>query len=206
MQKLFESICQKFGNQEKCEAAFAKLVARYLVPERFYHTFLGHISACLRELEVVPIGLFRDKYALAIALFFHDVVMDFSRSDNEERSAEFSVQLCREMGMPLRFRREVARLILDTKHNAAPEGIDSQLIIDIDLSILGQTVEIFDDYEKNIRREYAFVPENIFVSRRAEILKCFLDRPSIFWTEYFQGKYEEQARRNLTRSIAKLDL
>ena len=59
----------------------------------------------------------------------------------------------------------------------------------------------FDEYEQNIRREYSWVPEDQFRQGRSAILQMFLDRDSIYLTDFFKGKYESQARENLQRSI-----
>jgi predicted metal-dependent HD superfamily phosphohydrolase len=205
MEKQFENICRKFGNPQKCATAFAEIVAQYRVPERFYHTFHGHIIFCISELEKVPAEMISEKEAVTMSLFLHDIIMDFSRSDNEKSSAEFAEEFCHELEMPSRFGKKVAELTIATKHDATPKDRDAQIVIDIDLAILGQDKETFDAYEINIRREYAYVPEEVFKRERAKILKKFLDRPSIFLTEYFRQKYEDQARKNLRRSIGQLE-
>ena len=40
--------------------------------------------------------------------------------------------------------------------------------------------------------------------KRAEILEKFLTRSCIYATDFFAAKYEQQARRNLERSIRQL--
>ncbi len=77
-------------------------------------------------------------------------------------------------------------------------------MVDIDLSIFGQLPERFWQYENQIRKEYEWVPENIFTTKRAEILERFLARPKIFATELFFAKYEKPARVNLAESIRRL--
>jgi predicted metal-dependent HD superfamily phosphohydrolase len=76
--------------------------------------------------------------------------------------------------------------------------------VDIDLSIFGQVAERFWNYEQQIRREYEWVPVNIFTTKRAEILEKFLARPRIFGTDFFFSKYEAQARENLMESVRRL--
>jgi len=81
---------------------------------------------------------------------------------------------------------------------------DAPLLVDIDLSILGQAEARFQEYEAQIRREYEWVPEPAFALKRAEILERFLARERIYSTEPFFSKYEKQARANLLGSIRKL--
>jgi predicted metal-dependent HD superfamily phosphohydrolase len=74
----------------------------------------------------------------------------------------------------------------------------------VDLSILGQDQRRFAEYEAGIRAEYAWVPQEIFNAKRAEILQRFLDRARIYSTDHFFAKYEHQARQNLEQSIQRL--
>ena len=97
----------------------------------------------------------------------------------------------------------VGSLVLDTKTHLASRHSDSVLLIDIDLSILGQKEDRFSEYERQIREEYSWVPGIIFRPKRASILRGFLDRPRIYSTEMFFAKYERSARANIERSLAK---
>jgi predicted metal-dependent HD superfamily phosphohydrolase len=79
-----------------------------------------------------------------------------------------------------------------------------RLLVDIDLSILGATPERFDEYEVQVRQEYAWVPGPLFRRKRGEILQAFLVRPSIYSMPWFRQRLEAQARSNLQRSVARL--
>ena len=100
--------------------------------------------------------------------------------------------------------QRVADLVLVTRHNARPMGADACVLVDIDLSILGRAPVAFEVYERQIREEYAWVPEPTFRQRRADILQSFLARRVIYETLLFQSRYEAQARQTLARSIARL--
>ena len=65
----------------------------------------------------------------------------------------------------------VADLILATKHAAVPTDADARLVVDIDLSILGSAEERFDRYERDVRREYRWVPGFIYRRKRAEAFR-----------------------------------
>ena len=166
------------------------LKARYAEPHRRYHT-LEHIEHCLAEFDPRQA---REPEAVELAIWFHDAVYDTRRSDNEERSAAWLLELMPEA-------KRAAELILVTKHHRASTP-DEALLVDVDLAILGQPKERFDRYEQQIREEYAWVPGLIFRKKRREILRGFLERPFIYGTEAFRAKYEEAARANLLRSLA----
>ena len=89
------------------------------------------------------------------------------------------------------------------RHEAEPDS-DEAVVVDVDLSILGQGEKRFAEYEEQIRQEYEWVPATVFVSKRTEILEIFLARKHIFHTELFREKYERSARRNLEASLTKL--
>jgi predicted metal-dependent HD superfamily phosphohydrolase len=91
-----------------------------------------------------------------------------------------------------------------TKLHNTDACFDAALMVDVDLSILGQDETRFAEYEAGIRAEYLWVAQDVFNAKRAEILQRFLDRERIFSTEHFSAKYERQARRNLESPIRKL--
>jgi predicted metal-dependent HD superfamily phosphohydrolase len=131
-------------------------------------------------------------------------VYDPTRSDNEEQSAAFAREICLDGKLPDEFARKVEALILATRHNATPAEGAAQLVVDIDLSILGKPEDRFWRYESDVRREFAFVPEEVFRAKRAEILEGFLRRDRLYNTEIFRERYERQARENLANSIQRL--
>jgi predicted metal-dependent HD superfamily phosphohydrolase len=178
--------------------AFAELTERYAEPQRAYHT-LQHIGECFDRLDEA--GDAEERSVIALALFFHDAVYDPAAKDNEEQSAGLAKQVLSASGAPEGIVAKVTTLILATRHDHVPTEPTAQLIVDIDLSILGAKRARYDEYETQIRREYAFVPEEAFRAGRAAILRKFLERPSIFSTQHFRDRYEARARENLARSL-----
>lgn len=174
----------------------------YERPTRDYHNW-NHVEACLHELDDVR-SLCADADAVEVAIWFHDCIYDVHRHDNEQRSADMAAELLAECAVPAPLIAEVQRLVLATKHNAAPDWGDGELMVDIDLAILGKPTEMFDRYEQAIRQEYTFVAEPLFRQGRSKILQSFLDRPSIYLTDSFRARYEAAARANLSRSIRQL--
>jgi len=193
---------QRLGARGDADAVYNDLVARYSEPHRAYHT-LAHVGNCLEELEQIR-QLATNPDAVELALWYHDAVYDTRAKDSEGRSAALAVEMVRSASLPDNLGQLVANLIMATKHSATPTDSDNQLIVDIDLSILGQSEDEFDEYERQIRKEYEWVSESAFVAGRSAILKSFLDRPRIYATQFFRDKYEAQARRNIAKSLARL--
>lgn len=179
-----------------------ELIAHYSEPHRAYHT-LNHIRDCFKHLDSVPDVPYRAE--LELALWFHDVIYDTHAHDNEEQSAEWGRQVMLACDTPLPVMERVVQFVLVTKHDAPPRTPEEALFIDIDLSILGAATDRFDEYEAQVRQEYAWVPEEVFRSTRAQILQAFEVRPRIYHSDFFFTRLEEQARDNLARSLAKLN-
>lgn len=196
------ALWQRLGVQGDARAVYNDLEARYSESHRAYHT-LEHIEHCLDELEQVR-KLAINPDAVEFALWYHDAIYDTKAKDNEERSATLAVEVVRSASLSDNLGQLVVNLITATKHAAAPTDPDVQLLVDIDLSIFGQSEDKFDEYERQVRKEYEWVAEDAFVAGRSAIMKSFLDRQTIYSTQFFRNKYEAQARRNIKRSLARL--
>ena len=140
-----------------------------------------------------------------LALWFHDAVYDPQRKDNEERSADWARASVLAAGCSAEIAGRVAALVLATKSHAAPAGdADAALLLDVDLAILGAAPGRFDEYERQIRAEYAHVPEAEFRARRKQVLQGFVERQRIYATDAFHDALEARARTNLATSLADL--
>ena len=192
----------RLGAQGDGLSIFSALAAAYAEPARAYHT-AEHIRDCLVQFDLSRHAAQRPDEVEA-AIWFHDAVYLPGASDNEDRSAGLAQTTLADAGAPLEVAHRIAQLVLATKHLTIPGEPDAALLCDIDLSILGRTPEVFDEFERRIRWEYAWVPEPVYRGARAEILAGFLRRRSIFQTDFFRQRYETRARANLHQVIEKL--
>lgn len=202
LQSNWECLWQRLGAVGDGRAVFDDLMCRWSEPQRAYHN-VEHLEHCLAELRGVEESL-TGRDAVEFALWFHDAVYEPKAADNEERSAELAGQVADTAGLSASFVACVTTLILATKRHEPATDRDTAVLLDVDLSILGQPLERFDRYEAEIRQEYAWVPGAMFRTKRAEILTAFLARPAIYQTEQFRARYEQAARTNLQRSIDRL--
>jgi predicted metal-dependent HD superfamily phosphohydrolase len=180
-------------------ALLERLSAAYREPHRHYHT-LQHLEECFARLQSIG-SLAQHPAEVELAVWFHDAVYDTRRHDNEERSAEWARRVLSPVSSEVSQR--VASLVLATRHAAAPEGIDAQVLVDVDLAILGAPAARFDEYELQVRREYAWLPLPLYRRARRQILEGLLARAAIYATAQFVERYEAQARANLARSLAR---
>ncbi len=174
-----------------------RLLAAYREMHRAYHT-LQHLGECLTLFETAGVQADRPS-EVEIALWFHDAVYDVVAVDNEERSAAWAESALREAGVDEPAIERVRAAVLATRHAVPAATHDERLTVDIDLAVLGASMERFAEYEIQIRREYGFVPEALFHEKRRAILDGFLRRESVFATPWFVVRFEAAARRNLSR-------
>jgi len=200
----------EFAHLEKSMAAVGALASNELFDElnkyysddtRFYHD-KSHIVECLRNFQ-----LYRSKAEhpseIEIAIWFHDVIYDTKASDNEEQSAVFAERALVEASAQKDSVNRVVDMILATKTHQVSSN-DSKLMVDIDLGILGTPRDVFEQYDQNIRKEYHWVPSEVYLPGRANVLRSFIEREAIYHTKEFYDLYEVQARKNLERKIAEL--
>ena len=196
------ALWQRLGARSTGLAVFERLAAAYAEPTRTYHN-AKHIRHCLTLLDTSR-HLARHPDEVEAAIWFHDAVYVPGRTDNEEQSAELARTSLLEAQVASEATERVGALVLATRHATTPHQADESLLCDIDVSILGTRPEPFDLFERQIRQEYANVPEQIYRRRRSEILRGFLNRPSIFQTAWFRERYEAPARENLERVLRTL--
>jgi len=175
----------------------------YSSPDRFYHNFT-HIHDCLSVFDETSF-LATHPEEVELAIWFHDAVYDTSRNDNEQRSSEWAEVVVQNAGLSWQTAERVTSLILATRHQEEVKGVDAQLMVDVDLSILGRDPAVFWQYEENIRKEYAWVPEELFRRERVKILRSFLDRQHLYYYNEYRERFEAMARANLEQAIANLD-
>jgi predicted metal-dependent HD superfamily phosphohydrolase len=202
LRRKWDDLWTRLGVRVERVPAFDTLLTAYQDPSRSYHN-LGHIVQCLRELDQLRAHCDSPE-SVELAIWYHDVVYDPTRHDNEERSADLAADGMKGAGLPDERILCVVELIHATKHTHPPITRDAQILADIDLSILGREPEAFDAYERGVRQEYAHVDDRAFREGRAAILRRFLARPSLFSTPPMRDHYESSARQNLQRSLARL--
>lgn len=144
---------------------------------------------------------------LRLAALFHDVIYTTAGSPTNERE---SCELMRRelAGVVLEESLElVSQLIMYTaqhgKLNASDLPLAGQILMDCDIANMGQFHwEVFAYNNKNVVAELSlkYTPEEIAVGRQA-FLGGLLAKESIFLSEFFRTRFEEQARRNLTRAL-----
>jgi predicted metal-dependent HD superfamily phosphohydrolase len=196
----FERAARAAGARGNVDATFFGLVRRYCEPHRHYHT-LAHVDACLTWLDWYA-GSAQRWEEVALALWFHDAIYDPKANDNEARSAELTRVELTALGLTTACVERIASYVEATAHHQGSG--DAALVVAIDLTILAAEYDVFTAFEREIRGEYAHVPEEAFRLGRRKVLQGFLARPQIYPVPCLRDALEARARRNLERRIGEL--
>ena len=189
----------------------AKLMAVWAEPHRHCHD-QRHLRECLALWALWARWRGQSERAgeVAVALWFHDAIYDHQApraGSNELNSAAWAARSLLRAGLARQAAQRVHGLVMATQHDAPADlaaGADAQLLVDIDLSILGSPPERFERYDQDVRKEYAWVPGLRYRTKRAQVLQGFLERPRLYHGETAVDLLECQARINLAAALSRL--
>jgi len=134
----------------------------YSEPHRFYHNW-NHIIYMYKLATLYNLC----SNVMCEAIVYHDIVYDPKKDDNEFQSAELHRKHSNS-----RWKSAVYGAILSTKnHQPQKENWISKYLIKLDLTIFRDTEEKRLEYERSIRKEYDFVPIEVYRKERTKILQ-----------------------------------
>ena len=201
LKETFIELSSKYtDNKSLKNELWAEIEQNYSHKNRHYHTLL-HIEDVIHQLNEVKEKI-ENWDALLFAVFYHDIVYNVLNSDNEEQSAELAGNRMKQINVPGQIIDTCKAHILATKKHSDKANPDINYFMDADLAILGQDVESYKEYGRNIRLEFSHYPTIIYNNGRIKILTHFLALTPIYKTEHFYKKFEKQARFNISEEIA----
>lgn len=197
--------------------AFAVIEAAYGEPHRGYHAF-GHIVDLLRQLDRFS-GLAKRIDLVAAAIFWHDAVYVTRKPcgamrPDVENVRDSAALFARHAAFETTDQDAVIEMILATadhldarstrEHYLGFSG-DFDLFLDLDLSSLAAPWPAFAKNLEQLRFEYAFVPETLFLRGRLEMIERFARNGArLYRREETRALWSAAARANLTRCAADL--
>ncbi|MGO4293714.1 HD domain-containing protein [Chitinophaga sp. RAB17] len=180
--------------------SYVTMMMAYQEEKRHYHD-ISHILQ-LVSLQQAYTDRILDNEVVLFSIFFHDIIYNAQRSDNEEMSAAAAVTHLRKIGFPAEKTTAVNDFIIATKTHINPQNNpDLDYFLDFDLQILGASPEAYQQYTRQIRQEYSIYPDLLYKPGRKRVLQHFLEMPAIFRTPVFRELYEESARNNIQAEI-----
>jgi predicted metal-dependent HD superfamily phosphohydrolase len=184
-------------DRAKSQEVAEYLLAQYSSSDRHYHG-VGHLVSMLEGFDPLK-ATFEQPLAAELAIFFHDVIYDPARHDNEEQSAKKMQALLG--GLVDRTLLETAaRSVEATKQHALTPSHDTNLLLDLDMAILGQPWPVYERYADGVMREYLPVYGEMAYrhGRRTLFLEPTIAHGAIFLTDAFKP-LNPQAVENMRR-------
>jgi predicted metal-dependent HD superfamily phosphohydrolase len=188
-------------NNDDIDILWKEIKVQYELKTRHYHN-LFHINSMLKQAKSNKHSI-KDYNTFLLAIWYHDIIYKPTKKNNEEESALFAEKRLKKLNLDKKTITKAIKLINSTKNHDVilDENLDNAYLLDIDLSILGSAWEDYQKYIDNIRKEYKIYPKLIYNKGRKQVLKHFLERDTLFFTEEYQSKFENQARQNILKEI-----
>jgi predicted metal-dependent HD superfamily phosphohydrolase len=198
----FEAWAALAGDSPTSRTEWAALVAAWSEPHRRYHD-LNHLAAVLGLVDELAAAAV-DPDAVRLAAWYHDVVYDPTRDDNEQVSAERARAGLRGL-VPDERREEVGRLVLLTAgHDPDPGDADGAVLCDADLAVLASEPARYAVYASAVREEYGHLSDAEFTAGRIAVLERLLALPELYRVPTVAAEWTPRARANLTAELALL--
>lgn len=138
---------------------------------------------------------------ILFTLYYHDIIYNSLKSDNEEKSAKLAVKRLKQISVSNDTIEICKQQILATKSHLKSTDSDTNYFTDSDLSVLGQDWETYSAYFKKVRKEYTVYPDFVYNAGRKKVLNHFLTMDRIFKTKFFYIKFEKQAKENVQKEL-----
>lgn len=153
------------------EKALYELPKRWNERHRFYHT-TNHLTEILFDIEKHPnfnlLNVY-EKQALMLAAFFHDVILEPKRSDNEEESIKYFISSFR--GKDVKMLDTVCDLIKVTKDRKRPIDRLQRIFWESDNAKFKSGYDTLLKNEKLLRKEYSFLSNKEYKDKRIKFIK-----------------------------------
>lgn len=203
LKEIFFNLISKYSNNKDVTMQYwSEIESNYQKPSRHYHN-LNHLTNLYEELLDVK-SMISDWDTILFTLFYHDIIYNALKSDNEEKSAELAAKRMQQIGVNQRRISKCVDQIIATKSHSASVNFDTNYFTDADLSILGSSWNAYQAYYINVRKEYSIYPTFLYNRGRRKVLKHFIQMDRIYKTEHFHQKLERQARKNLKAELSLL--
>lgn len=203
LKQIFIQLCRAYCKDETIVNSYwNEIEKKYSGRKRHYHN-LTHLKFLIQQLKECK-HLVADWDTILFSVFYHDIIYDVLKSNNEERSAKLAEKRLLMADFPDDKTTLCREQILATKSHIYSNNNDTNLFTDADLSILGQPPDVYEEYYHQIRKEYSIFPDLIYNPGRKKVINHFLEMEKIFKTDHFFAKYEQQARINLKAEFSRL--
>ncbi len=203
MRRYWRELIKDLGLNFEHEDLYREIISMYTAGDRYYHN-LVHLFRLFTHAEKFREHI-EDFNSFRLAIWFHDVIIDYKGGNSELRSAEFAKKSLKNMGLKDDIIDNVYNLILSTSlDNIKRQGSDVLLFSDFEFIVLGRSYKDFLDFEKDCRYECLSLSDKEYKKIRLKELEKIRARENIYYSDLFQKLYSEKAKANLNILIRKL--
>ena len=200
LKKIFIELCSRHTNNVSLAGnLWSEIERAYSHQKRFYHNFT-HLENIIASLDQVKSQI-NNWDTILFSVFYHDIVYNPIKKNNEEVSAVLAVKRLTAFGVDDKIIDGCRVQILATKSHQFCNDADVNIFTDADLAIIGSDWDTYNIYLANIRKEYNVFPDIICKPGRKKVLTHFLSMKRIYKTNYFFEKLEKKAKENLTKEL-----
>jgi len=202
LKQIYNNLLNSYTDEKTINIFWNEIAEKYSSSKRYYHN-LNHINELVSLLNIYKSSIC-DLEIVQLAIFYHDVIYNAIKKDNEFKSAIFCKKHLEKTSLPKEKLEKCYNYILATKNHETNNENDLNYLLDFDLSILSSQDIDYEIYLKQIRKEYSFFPDIIYNAGRKKVLQYFLKQKKIYKTDEFYVKFEKKARENLNNELIKL--
>lgn len=163
----YKAIFEEYGIQ-----SIDKIALAWQESHRYYHDeeHLAFLLHKIEELHQTQKINEENHKVLVLAAFFHDIVYDPTRQDNEEKSAEIFIQLSASHSNTTL----IQEIILDTKKHQGSTELSKQFSA-LDMAVVTESSfpELLD-WEHKIFKEYQFIDYSLYREGRMALVQQFM--------------------------------
>lgn len=200
LKEIFIQLCDDQGivasDQQRC---WNQIVAQHQHSGRAYHN-LSHLYSIHQAGNTHP-DFPADSKLFYWSLFFHDLIYNPRKKDNEAQSAAAAVTFLTPYLSPEEVAQIAVMIESTAKHQPMNEQWLTRFFLDCDLAILAAPEAVYRRYTKAIREEHKMYPMLLYKHGRRKVLKQFLKRENIYFTSWFHKHGEKAARANMIREL-----
>ncbi|WKN44768.1 HD domain-containing protein [Tunicatimonas pelagia] len=200
---VWQELTAKYSNDRQLvDRLWDEIEKSHTTKKRNYHN-LTHLKYMVDHATRYHDNL-SDPDTILFSVFYHDIVYDATRQDNEHKSADMARKRLSKLGVPTDKITKCHAQIIATQSHSFNSDSDTNYLLDFDLAILGESPSIYQEYTNKIRKEYAIYPDFLYKRGRRKVLQHFLAIERIFKTDIFYEDYEQPARANLEAELESL--
>ncbi|WP_230658445.1 HD domain-containing protein [Psychrobacter sp. I-STPA10] len=230
LQTHFDQLISRYApnlSKDRRYAQWQIISEYYNAPHRHYHT-LRHVAFLLNEWQKYQSQLI-DADMVALAIYYHDIIYEPLRKDNEHQSAQFFADNFAHLLSPQQIQVVVSLIEMTAKHSLEipqitakhsleiPQiddkteavlyssiqqfKVDAALFLDMDLAILGMPWGQYEAYAKAVRLEYIQIESTQYQQGRKQVLQRLLSKPYLYFTSSYRQSHEQQARQNINQEM-----